>query len=173
MIVLGIDPGALKMGLCSIELDDNGDITLKDQEAIGLPQNTGERVIDYLCRLAVFWNDKTEDILDRFTPDAIWCETPVIAATRTSQNNMQRVKAASAVVAFYAATQREWSAYHGIEWNFVAQSTYRAKLFNNKDASKSEVKAEMRVILPGLKVSVKDIVDASAVALYGVKHGTG
>lgn len=177
--VLGIDPGAERLGWCVLKRDSK----TKPPKYLGLGYFGVPRKVngsntpfqEYRLSLLDFWINQTPILLDRYKPDEIVCETvpPDFGGNRAA--TVQGHLALCAVTTLQVIARQR-----GLPVSQIGATTVKTRIGGDKKASKAKVRDGVIKIMPELEAFKKewttmklwDIPDAVAIGLtfWGFKN---
>lgn len=176
-IILGIDPGLIRLGWGSVEVKGE-ELSLGLSGLIAHPRDTDAPFNQYLNEGILQITEKFPVILSCVRPDVIYAET--VPAGRLGSRSELVVAAATAckVIAF------QW----GIEWKDVAANTVKKIVAEDGKATKAQVRNAVLEAFPPIKIAHKrakedqkaegvkrpegiaqDVFDGIAVAISGAR----
>lgn len=172
MMVMGIDPGAERLGWAAIESGKT-----PNEVAVGISglkrEDNGKKepYHEYRLRLIEFWRIEAESLLRKFEPEVLYNEiVPVVGGGNF-------VAATQSQLASTALTVLQLEAYRqGIDVVQIGANTIKKNIGGGKKASKVKVRNGVYRLLPTTKrfekewVKVHDGSDACAVALCGLGY---
>jgi Holliday junction resolvasome RuvABC endonuclease subunit len=174
MRVIGIDPGAERLGWAVVE----SGATPKEVAVgiYGLKRHGNEKkepYHEYRLRLIEYWRVRAEELLNSFKPDIMYNEiVPVVGGGNF-------VAATQSQLASTALTVLQLEAFRqGIEVKQIGANTVKKNIGGGKKATKVKVRNGVYRLLPTTErfkkewVKVHDSSDACAIALCGLGYKT-
>lgn len=170
MRVLGLDPGALRMGYACIEADGPS-YYLAASGIKGLARGENEDFQDFRLRLIDYWCEQFPTILDLWRPNLIVSETvPAVGGGNF-------IAATQSELAKTAITTCQAIAFlNSYEWKQIAANSIKKRLTGNAKATKVGVRNAVIEIFPELAPRKKELTtyadesDAIGTSLVGAGY---
>lgn len=168
MVVLGIDPGAVRGGWCVIKKADTGELTRMGSGILGLERGgnkSKEKYQEYRLRLIGYWCKEFPPMLDYYKPDLVVSEiVPVVGGGNFVAATQSQLAGTVATVSLAIAVLKE------IPIEQLSANTVKKRIGKVKDASKVQVREGVYKLMPETKgnkewTKVFDEVDAHAISL--------
>ena len=172
MRVLGIDPGAERLGWAIVESGKP-----PKEVAVGISglQRSGngskEPYHEYRLRLIEYWSVESVSLLEQYSPDALYNEiVPVVGGGNFFAATQSQLASTALTVIQLEAIRR------GIEVKQFGANTVKKNIGGGKKATKVKVRNGVYRLLPSTErfrkewVKVHDSSDACAVALTGLGY---
>lgn len=167
MRVIGIDPGAERCGIASLELVEGG-YFYEWSDVWGLHREDGESYGNYRKRLITYWVHMP-NLLEAHEEEFIVVNERLPAMHTRSQFSTQPLLSQVALACIHF-----WMQERGYHWREIGANTVKKAVTGNAKASKVTVRNGVITALPQLveykKAWPADRWDAIAIALAGAKY---
>lgn len=166
MRVMGLDPGAKRLGWAVVEGDGSSTPVAIGSGVIGLELEQGEKWQAYKLRLIQYIIREARRLLNTFNPDEVVNET----LPSVGFNNLTQVQLALAAITSFQVMAYEM----GYPVSQVAAVTMKTRIAGNKRATKVKLRNAIFKLVPKLaeKKWVADETDAYAAALTRLGYDT-
>lgn len=148
MKVLGVDPGAIRMGFGCVSLgDESKDPVDEGSDIFGLKRERNESKDEpfhkYRLRLIDYWIQQAPEVLERYRPDLVVGEIVPVVGGGNFVAATQSQLATTAVTVFYVVTRQ-----NGIPVEQMGATSIKARIGGSKKATKVAVRNGVFSFLP-------------------------